>query len=183
MTIRKLCNLIIVPVWFSIFLITPSHLSDKMIYGASPFGDPDRAVIFTAGGNTFQFDVDYAIVGGNQGETVVKNSDAIQQTVVVKRGLHVTGGVTPVIGQQADGVFHLFVTKDKIKVSQSAINFGKVYDLENIVDNCKELNLKCFVFDADIPTKERKGTYNLVFAVQFNNAELEKFYITKIVLR
>jgi hypothetical protein len=72
----------------------------------------------------------------------------------VKRGLHVTGGVTPVIGQQTDYVFHLFVTKDKIKVSQSAIKFGKVYDLENI-DYCKELNLKCFVFDADIPTKER----------------------------
>ena len=155
LTIRKLCNFMILPAIVSILLIATSYTSDKIIYGASPFGNTDKAVIYTAGGSAYQFDVDYAIVSGNQGEVVVKNPDAKQQTVVVKRGLHVTGGVTPVIGQQANGVFHLFVTKDKIKVSQSAIKSGKVYDLENIGDNCEELNLKCFVFDADIPTKER----------------------------
>src|SRR6266498_799879 len=113
LTIRKLCYFMILPAVISILMIAPSYISDKIIYGASPFGNPDKAVIFTAGGRAFQFDVDYAIVGGDQGE------------VVMKRGLHVTGGVTPVIGQQADGMFHLFVTKDKIKVRNLPLNSGR----------------------------------------------------------
>src|SRR6266498_5104613 len=125
LTIRKLCYFMILPAVISILMIAPSYISDKIIYGASPFGNPDKAVIFTAGGRAFQFDVDYAIVGGDQGEVVVKNPDAKQQTVVMKRGLHVTGGVTPVIGQQADGMFHLFVTKDKIKVRNLPLNSGR----------------------------------------------------------
>lgn len=177
MTVRKLHNFISLSVITTILSLIAgpfyNHFAPTMAFAEYRFGDPDNAIIVTPAGNVSQFDVDYAIIPGNYANIVVKNPDVKQQTANLKSGSHVTGGITPVTGQEPDGVFHLFLTKDKIKVSKTRIRFGKVYNLENIVDQCKERDLKCFVVEADIPTKEKKGIYTLVYQVQFNDAQVK----------
>lgn len=161
----------------SIFLIVFSLLlivilvGTNLVWAISCCGNDFISI--DAGRNSYSFDVDFVVTHGDPfpGTDVSVNKDAAQETAHAKIGQRISAdiAVSPQNGHVDSA--HMFLTKDKIKISSHSIKFGKIIKFQ-LNDLC------CDVIHGDIP-KIKKGTYSLVVQVK-NNDELERYYVDKI---
>lgn len=131
------------------------------------------SISIDVGPENYGFDVDYIIRHGDPfpGTDISKNEGATQETAQAKIGQRIEAFISDSQENGHVDSANMFLTKDKIKVSDHSIKFGKIINFQ-LNDLC------CDVLHGDIP-KIKKGTYSLVVHVK-NNDELEKFYIDKI---
>jgi len=126
--------------------------------------DHSEAIV---GKKTYKFDWDYH----REGTDVVKNSHAKQDTVSAKSGSTIGAKVFTCCGDY-EGL-SVSLTKDKIKVTKSGIEFGNLHNA-NHIGGCRE---EACVQQWQLPTL-KKGTYSLLFHT--GGEELDEYYITQI---
>jgi hypothetical protein len=114
--------------------------------------------------------------GGDKGNVIVKNKQSSEDSLRAKVGCKIAIDRAAEDDEEKIDHISMFLTKEKIKVTDHSIKFSKIIQFKDGIENTDSP-----AFVNGIVPKIKSGSYNFVVAV-INNEELETYYIAKITI-